>query len=335
MNIDYALVWAALISFAVMAYVVLDGFDLGIGILFPFFSEEAERDRMMNAVAPIWDGNETWLVLGGGGLFAVFPLAYSIIMPALYMPVFVMLLALVFRGVAFEFRWRASDRKYLWNWAFTFGSTLATFCQGVALGGLVQGITVSGRAYAGADWDWLTPFSVITGVALVFGYALLGSTWLVLKTEGELQARAVRYARVAGGLTLLMIVVVSAWTPFLHEGFMAKWFAWPAMLYVLPVPLLVAWCAIGLFRGLARGSELSPFLNAQGLFVLSYIGLVISFFPYMVPSSVTLWDAAGPDKSLAFLLAGAVFLIPIILAYTAYAYWVFRGKVGETSHYHG
>jgi len=194
---------------------------------------------------------------------------------------------------------------------------------------------VSGRAYAGADWDWLTPFSLTTGVALVFGYALLGSTWLVLKTEGDLQARAVRYARVAGALTLLMIVMVSIWTPFLHEGFMAKWFAWPAMLFVLPVPLLVAFCAIGLFRGLARGKELSPFLYAEALFVLSFIGLVISFFPYMVPSSVTLWDAAGPDKSLAFLLAGAVFLIPIILAYTAYSYWVFRGKVGETSHYHG
>jgi len=335
MNIDFALVWAALIAFAVMAYVVLDGFDLGIGILFPFFSDEAERDRMMNAVAPVWDGNETWLVLGGGGLFAVFPLAYSIIMPALYMPVFVMLLALVFRGVAFEFRWRETKHKYLWNWAFTFGSTLATFCQGVALGGLVQGIVVSGRAYAGSDWDWLTPFSVTTGVALVFGYALLGSTWLVLKSEGELQARAVKYARLAGILTLLMIVIVSIWTPFLHEGFMAKWFAWPAMLFVLPVPLLVAFCAIGLFRGLARGKELSPFLYAEALFVLSFIGLVISFFPYMVPSSVTLWDAAGPDKSLAFLLAGAVFLIPIILAYTAYSYWVFRGKVGETSHYHG
>jgi len=335
MNIDFALVWAALIAFAVLAYVVLDGFDLGIGILFPFFSDESHRDRMMNAVAPVWDGNETWLVLGGGGLFAVFPLAYSIIMPALYMPVFVMLLALVFRGVAFEFRWRAANRRYLWNWAFTFGSTLATFCQGVALGGLVQGITVSGRAYSGTGWDWITPFSVTTGVALVFGYALLGSTWLILKTEGELQARAIRYARMAGGLTLLMIVIVSAWTPFLHEGFMAKWFAWPAMLFVLPVPLLVAFCALGLFRGLSRGSELSPFLYAEALFVLSYIGLVISFFPYMVPSSVTLWDAAGPDKSLAFLLAGAVFLIPIILAYTAYSYWVFRGKVGETSHYHG
>lgn len=335
MNIDFALVWAALIAFAVMAYVVLDGFDLGIGILFPFVDDESHRDRMMNTVAPVWDGNETWLVLGGGGLFAVFPLAYSIIMPALYMPVFVMLLALVFRGVAFEFRWRATNRRYLWNWAFTFGSTLATFCQGVALGGLVQGITVSGRAYAGSDWDWLTPFSVTTGVALVFGYALLGSTWMVLKTEGSLQARAVRYARVSGVLTLLMIVIVSIWTPFLHEGFMAKWFAWPAMLFVLPVPLLVAFCALGLFRGLARGNELSPFLYAEALFVLSYIGLVISFFPYMVPSSVTLWDAAGPDKSLAFLLAGAVFLIPIILSYTAYSYWVFRGKVGETSHYHG
>ena len=230
MTLDYALIWAGLIAFAVLAYVVLDGFDLGVGILFPYVQGEANRDQMMNTVAPVWDGNETWLVLGGGGLFAVFPLAYAIIMPALYAPIFIMLLALVFRGVAFEFRWKSHARKYLWDWAFAGGSTVATFAQGVALGALVQGIPVVGRAYSGGWWDWLSPFSFLTGVALVIGYALLGSTWLILKTEGGLQQRAYRFARVTAVLMLCMIGAVSLWTPFLHSHFMAKWFAWPAML---------------------------------------------------------------------------------------------------------
>jgi len=334
MTIDYALIWAGLIAFAVLAYVCLDGFDLGIGILFPFAKDEEQRDHMMNSVAPVWDGNETWLVLGGGGLFAVFPLAYSIIMPALYAPFFIMLLALVFRGVAFEFRWKSHNRKYLWDFAFAGGSTVATFAQGMALGGLVQGIPVSGRAYAGGWWDWLSPFSMLTGVALVIGYSLLGSTWLILKAEGNLQAMAYRIARVAGVLMLIMIGIVSCWSPFLHEHFMQKWFAWPAMLFVAPVPILVLLCAFILFRGLKHQQALAPFMATQCLFVLSYIGLVISFFPYIVPSSVTLWAAAAPENSLKFLLVGACVLIPIILTYTAYSYWVFRGKVGQTSAYH-
>lgn len=334
MTIDYALIWAGLIAFAVIAYVCLDGFDLGVGIMFPFAKDEAQRDEMMNSVAPVWDGNETWLVLGGGGLFAVFPLAYSIIMPALYMPFFIMLLALVFRGVAFEFRWRSEKGKYLWDWAFAGGSSVATFAQGIALGGLVQGIPVTGRAYSGGWWDWLTPFSLLTGCALLIGYTLLGSTWLILKAEGAVQAMAYRFARITAVLMLLMIGAVSLWTPMLHEHFMAKWFAWPAMLFVAPVPILVLFFASKLFKGLNQRNELMPFVCAQALFILSYIGLAISFFPYIVPSSVTLWAAAGPDNSLKFLLIGAVFLIPIILTYTIYSYWVFRGKVGKTSGYH-
>jgi len=333
MIIDYALIWAGLIAFAVIAYVCLDGFDLGVGILFPFAKNETQRDQMMSAVAPVWDGNETWLVLGGGGLFAVFPLAYSIILPAAYAPIFIMLLALAFRGVSVEFRGRSENRKYLWDWAFTGGSVVATFAQGLALGTLVQGIHVTGRAYSGGWWDWLSPFSLLTGCALVIGYSLLGSTWLVLKTEGALQATAYRLARISGALLLVMIGLVSLWTPFLHEHFMAKWFAWPAMLFVVPVPVLVILCAAVLYRGLKNHHELSPFVAAQGLFLLSYAGLVISFYPYIVPSSVTLWAAAAPENSLKFLLVGAVFLIPIILTYTAYSYWVFRGKVDNTSAY--
>jgi len=334
MIIDYALIWAGLIAFAVLAYVVLDGFDLGVGILFPFVKGEENRDQMMNSVAPLWDGNETWLVLGGGGLFAVFPLAYAIIMPALYAPIFIMLLALVFRGVAFEFRWKETKNQYLWDIAFAGGSIVATFAQGVSLGALVQGIPVMGRAYSGGWWEWLTPFSLLTGLALVVGYALLGATWLVMKGEGEVYDKAHRFAKVTGLGLLVLIGLVSLWTPFLHDQFMARWFSWPSMLYVVPVPLLVLLAAYLLFDGLKKGYVNQPYLSAVSLFVLSYIGLVISFFPYIVPSSVTIWDAAAPDVSLHFLLVGAVVLIPLILMYTGYAYWVFRGKVGKTSGYH-
>lgn len=334
MNIDYALIWAGLIAFAILAYVVLDGFDLGVGILFPLAKSEQERDLMMNAVAPVWDGNETWLVLGGGGLFAVFPLAYSIIMPALYAPIFIMLLALVFRGVAFEFRWKSDNRKYLWDWAFAGGSLVATFAQGVALGALVQGIPVTGRAYSGGWWDWLSAFSLLTGVALVVGYALLGSTWLMLKAHGRVEEMAKHLAMRLGVGMIVLIGLVSLITPFLHDHFMQKWFVWPALLWVVPVPVLVLGCTFALFSGIKQDRPLRSFLAVQGLFILSYVGLLISFFPYMVPSAVTIWQAAAPDNSLKFLLVGAVFLIPAILAYTGYAYWVFRGKVGPTHDYH-
>jgi cytochrome d ubiquinol oxidase subunit II len=333
--IDYALIWAGLIAFAVLAYVVLDGFDLGVGILFPCVKGRENRDRMMNSVAPVWDGNETWLILGGGGLLAVFPLAYSIILPALYIPIFTMLLALVFRGVAFEFRWKISSEKNLWDKAFAGGSTVAAFSQGLILGALIEGIPVAGRAYAGGWWDWLTPFTVFTGISLVIGYALLGSTWLVSKTEGQLQQIARKHARMAAFGTLFCIAAVSLYTPFLHEHFAQRWFKFPELLYVIPVPILVVACAWALFRGLHQDHGVRAYLAAVGLFVLSYVGLIVSFFPYMIPSSVTLWEAAAPEVSLRFLLVGAVFLVPIILAYTCYSYWVFRGKVGNSSGYHG
>ena len=334
MNLDLALVWAGLIALSVIMYVILDGFDLGVGILFPLLPEEAHRDEMMNSVAPVWDGNETWLVLGGGGLFAVFPLAYSIMMPALYAPVIALLLGLVFRGVAFEFRWKTRRGKFLWDWAFAGGSTIAALAQGIALGALVQGIPVEGRHYAGGWWDWVTPFSLVTGVALVIGYALLGSTWLIMKTGGEVQRRAYRYAQVSGLATFSLIGLVSLWTPFLDAEFMGRWFAWPQVLFVAPVPTLVAIAGWVLFRGLRQRHERSPFFAALALFVLCFVGLLISFYPYLVPTSVTLWEAAAPDTSLAFLLAGAAVLIPIILAYTAYSYWVFRGKVDTAGGYH-
>lgn len=334
MDIDLPFIWAAIIAFAVLAYVILDGFDLGVGILFPFFPEKAERDQMMNSVAPVWDGNETWLVLGGGGLLAVFPLAYATILPALYAPIIAMLLGLIFRGVAFEYRWRTRRAEYLWNWAFAGGSTFAAFAQGVALGALVQGIPVENREYAGGWWDWLTPFSLATGAALVLGYALLGATWLTMKTEGELAVRARRFAKPLAIATVAAMGVFSLWTPWLEPLYLERWFGFPTVVFSFIVPALVLGCLFLIMTGLSRGKDVQPFVASLGLFVLGYAGIGISFYPYIVPTSVTIWEAAAPDESLGFLLAGAAFLVPIILIYTGYAYWVFRGKIRPDEGYH-
>ena len=331
---DLAFIWAGLIAFAVLAYVLFDGFDLGIGILFPFLDPSDERDQAMNSVAPVWDGNETWLVLGGGGLMAAFPLAYAVVLTALYAPITAMLLGLIFRGVAFEFRFRSARRKLMWDWSFAIGSTVAALAQGVALGALVQGVPVVGRAYAGGWWDWLTWFSVLTGFALVVGYALLGATWLIWKTSGGLQQKAYRFARLTGLGTLLLIGLVSVIMPFLDPVFRQRWFSWPNMLYAAPVPILVGLAALMLLAGLAKQRERAPFLAAVMLFVLAYVGLGISFYPYILPPSLTIWDAAAPVASLQFLLVGAAVLIPLILTYTAWSYWVFRGKVGPSAGYH-
>ncbi|WP_121632063.1 cytochrome d ubiquinol oxidase subunit II [Tropicibacter alexandrii] len=334
MALDLAFIWAGLIAFAVLVYVVLDGFDLGIGILFPFAKTEGDRDLMMNSVAPVWDGNETWLVLGGGGLFAVFPLAYAVVMPALYMPITLMLLALVFRGVSFEYRWRTKRWKRVWDAAFFGGSFLAALCQGIALGALVQGIEIEGRAYAGGWFDWLTPFSVLTGVAVVVGYALLGACWLVLKIEDALNMQMRGYARLLGIATLVLIGLVSLLTPFQDPVYFQRWFSLPGSLWTMIVPVVMLALVWVFFTGLARGSDVTPMLAALGFFVVGFIGLGISFYPMMVPPSLTIWQAAAPESSLAFALVGAVILIPIILAYTAYAYWVFRGKMDPNEGYH-
>jgi cytochrome d ubiquinol oxidase subunit II len=334
--LDLPLVWAGLIAFAVLAYVVLDGFDLGVGMLFATERDAGDRDVMVNSIAPVWDGNETWLVLGGGGLFAVFPLAYAVIMPALYPAIIAMLLALVFRGVAFEFRFRAHARasRAAWDFLFAAGSALAGFCQGMTLGGLLQGIHVEGRAYAGGWWDWLTPFTVLCGISVVVGYALLGAAWLVWRTEGALQERCRRHALRLGAATLACIAAVSIWTPMLNESFANRWFGWPGIALTSPVPALVAVLAYGFWRGIARKHQATPFLCALGWFVLCFAGLGISLYPYIVPPGITIWDAAAPPASQAFLLVGAVVLIPIILVYTAHAYWVFRGKVRPGEGYH-
>ena len=330
---DLTVIWALLIAFSVAAYVVLDGFDLGIGILFPAFRVGKERDQAMNAIAPVWDGNETWLVLGGGGLMAAFPLAYAIILPALYAPLIAMLLGLVFRGVAFEFRWRDANHRPFWDSAFCIGSVVATFAQGITLGALLQGITVTGRAYGGGWWEWLSPFSLLTGASLVVGYALLGSAWLIWKTEGRIQADARRFAKRLLPAMLAALALVSLATPFLEEKYYERWFDFPGLLVALPMPLFVAAASIGLWHSLKRRSDAQPFFWALSLFLLSMIGLGISMWPDVVPGRLSIWDAAAPYSSQLFMLVGAGILIPIILIYTGWSYWVFRGKVGEEGYH--
>ncbi|WP_152046737.1 cytochrome d ubiquinol oxidase subunit II [Aureimonas psammosilenae] len=332
-SIDLSTVWALLIAFAVFAYVVMDGFDLGIGLLFPGLKPGEERDAAMNSVAPVWDGNETWLILGGGGLFAAFPLAYAVVLPALYDPIIAMLLGLIFRGVAFEFRWRDPGHRAFWDLAFFGGSTVAAFAQGVTLGALLQGISVEGRAYGGGWWDWLTPFSLLTGVSLTVGYGLLGATWLVMKTEGSARTHAQRMSLRLGVMTVAAIALVSAWTPFLSEAYATRWFAFPNVLLTAQVPLLLVIGSVLFFRSLKGGRDRVPFLLALGLFGLSFVGLGISIYPDAVPGSLTIWQTASPPSSQLFMLVGAAVLIPIILAYTGYAYWVFRGKVGAEGYH--
>ena len=335
-------IWGGLIATAVFLYVCMDGFDLGIGILFPLMRDKADRDVAVNTVAPVWDGNETWLVLGGGGLLAVFPLAYAIILPALYMPLTIMLLGLVFRGVAFEMRFRAESpgQQRFWDRAFSWGSVAATVAQGIALGALVQGIRVEGRSYAGGWWDWVTPFSALTAGALLVGYGLLGACWLMWKTEGDLHRRAAGLAGPFAVATLVAIAAVSATMPFLQPAFATRWFAFPHLLVAAPVPILVVVIAVAFFRALAadtgRGglADARPFLLALALFLLSYVGLGVSMYPMIVPPHLDLWQAAAPPSSQAFLLVGAVVLIPIILGYTGYVYWLFRAKVTHDSGYH-
>ena len=331
-----ATIWAGLLAFAVLAYVVLDGFDLGVGILFAAERGAEDRNTMVNTIAPMWDGNETWLVLGGGGLFGVFPLAYAVIMPALYPVILAMLFGLIFRGVAFELRFRAHTAlgQRLWDFAFFGGSLVAALCQGLALGGLLQGIHVVNRQYAGGWFDWLTSFTVLCGVAVVIGYAWLGACWLIWRTETSLQDRARKQAAALAWVMLGLIIVVSIWTPFLNPTFLHRWFHWPGILLTSPIPIMVALTALGFSIGIRRRHHLTPFLCALAIFVLCFAGLGISFYPLMVPPDITIWQAAAPRASQLFVLVGASVLIPLILCYSGFSYWVFRGKVQAGAHYH-
>jgi cytochrome bd ubiquinol oxidase subunit II len=326
--------WVGVLAISILFYVLLDGFDLGVGILFPFAPDDASRNLMMDSVAPIWDGNETWLILGGIGLFAAFPLAFAIIIPASYFPILVMLLGLIFRGVAFEFRMKAHRSRFLWDHAFFWGSLLATFAQGIVLGSFVRGYPVHGREFGGSVFDWLQPFPLAVGLGLIFGYTLLGATWLVTKTEGELQRWSRKKARLALYAVVVFVIVVSVWTPMLEPKIAQRWFTWPNIAWLAPVPLLTAIIAAWLWHSLYSTREGAPFIAAMGLFLTGYAGLAISVWPNIVPHTISFWDAAASAKSQAFLLIGTLFLLPIILMYTGWSYYVFRGKVRGDAGYH-
>jgi cytochrome d ubiquinol oxidase subunit II len=333
MILDLPLIWAGIIAIAVVFYVILDGFVLGIGILFPFAHDDADRDRMLATVKPFWDGNQTWLVLGGGGLLVAFPRGYAVLMPAFYIPLIVMLLALVFRGVTFEFRGIA-QRKPFWNRVFATGSTLAALCQGVILGGLVQGVYIDSGAFAGGPFDWATPFAFVCGLGVVAGYALLGATWLIMKTDGLIADRAARHANALLLAVLVFMAAVSIWTPLTIPRIAQRWFTLPNFFYLAPVPVLTALVALFEFWSLRKGRDVAPFLSTIALFLLGYLGLGISTFPYLVPPDLTIWEAAAAPASQVFMLVGTLVLLPIILGYTAFIYWLFRGKVREGASYH-
>jgi len=324
--VDLIPIWIVILGVGLFFYVLLDGFDLGVGMLYGF-APESSKDLVMNSVAPVWDGNETWLILGGLGLLAVFPMAFAIIIPAVYFPVLTMLLGLIFRGVAFEFRFRQPRIRRFWAGGFCVGSAVATFSQGVVLGALIQGFKVNGRDFAGTSFDWLTPFSVLTGVALMSGYGLLGAAWLILKTDGPLQDWARQAGRICFLGVLAAVGIVSIWTPLMNPAIAQRWFSWPDIVWLAPVPLITLAIAIAEWQSLNRDDHAGPFAGAMGLFLMSYLGIVISLWPMLVPPRYTVWDAASAPSTQIFLLVGTMFLLPVIIMYTAWSYWVFRGKV--------
>lgn len=340
-GLELSMIWAVLIAVAVFLYVALDGFDLGVGILFPYAKDARERDQMQAAIAPVWDGNETWLVLGGGGLFAAFPKAYAALMPALYVPIILMLLALIFRGVAFEFRHhgRGAGKRW-WTFAFSAGSIVAAAAQGLVLGGFIQGVVLHEGAFAGGVFDWLTPFSLLVAASLVVGYALLGAAWLVFKTQGELFDRARGWVRQLAVLTMLAMGAVSLATLGIDPRVTERWgltmtsVDWPVFSKLAPLPLLAGLICFLLWRGAGARRHSTPYLYAVCLFLIGYVGLAVSLWPYIVPFEMTPAEAAAADNALVLMLYGALPMLPIILGYTAYVYWIFRAKVGDDAAYH-
>jgi cytochrome d ubiquinol oxidase subunit II len=325
--VDLPVVFALLVAFSVGLYVLLDGLDLGIGILFPLAPSGDARDAMMNSVAPVWDGNETWLVMGGTLLFAAFPLVYAVVLPAFYVPLMLMLFALVFRGVAFEFRFRARRSRVLWDWAFSLGSGLAALMQGLMLGAFIDGVPIRDGQFAGGTLSFLSPFALASALGVVAGYALLGATWLIYKTEGTTQAFARAIAPWMLAAVLLFIGIVSIWTPLSHPAIAQRWFSRPNILFLWPVPLVTAGLAFGIWRAIPGSRDVLPFLLSILLVVMAYVGLGVSLWPYAIPQSVTIWQAAGAPDTMIFLGVGIAIILPVTLAYLGYAYWTFRGKV--------
>ncbi|MFO8085043.1 MAG: cytochrome d ubiquinol oxidase subunit II [Desulfobacterales bacterium] len=330
---DLVHLWIFLVGLVVILYVVLDGFSLGVGLLFPFAANEEERDVMMASIAPVWDANQTWIVFGGGALFASFPKIYTVLFSALYIPLFTFLFGLIFRGVAFEFR-AGTHNKTKWNRAFFGGCLVATLGQGLTLGAYISGIRVNEGGFAGGAFDWLTPFSVMVAVALVAGYMLLGATYLLIKTDGNVRERAFDQAFYAVLAVAFFMIVVSIWTPYKDPGIWARWFSEPRVYWIWTFPLLGIISFIMLLTHLKNRQEISPFIFSILLFLSAYLGLQAAVYPYAILPDVTIYEAAAQRETLVFILWGVVLILPVVLAYTIYSYSVFRGKVTAEESYH-
>jgi len=330
---DLVTIWSCLLGLAIILYVVLDGFSLGIGLLFPSARDEKERDALMNSIAPLWDMNQTWLVFGGGALFIAFPLIYGVVFSALYVPLLTFIFGLIFRGVTFEFRANAT-RKRPWNRAFFSGSVVAVMSQGLTLGGIISGIAVEGDHFAGGPLDWLNPFSMMVGFALITGYILLGSTYLIIKTTGRVQERAYTQAFWSAWAVLGFMVLVTIWTPLYYPSALTNWLSPPRIYFIWTFPLLGLAAFYELIKSLKVRREIFPFACSVVFFFAGYLGLIASIYPYVVPPSITLQEAAAQRETLRFSLWGAVITLPVVLGYIIYSYSVFRGKVGTEGYGH-
>lgn len=340
LQLSLSLFYFLLLGFAILMYVILDGFDLGIGILYPWFNSDAEHDHLMRSISHVWDGNETWLVFGGVILFGAFPAAYAGIASTLYLPIMLMLVGLIFRGVAFEYRFKSNRSRQWWNRSFAIGSSLAAFCQGLMLGAVVQGVAPG--AIHHSSLQWLTPFTLFTGLAVMAGYALLGCTYLTMKSRDEIQQKAARYGQKLLLFVMLAMALVSLWTVLMQPEIRHRWLGGWHAVYLLPLPLLSVLAARLLYRDLGRVQrsfnqseditsrhESRPFWLAASLFTLGFAGLVVSLFPYLLPRKLDLFEAAAPSSSLLFMLPGVLIFVPVILGYTFWGYRIFKGKVED------
>lgn len=327
------IIWAGIIASIIMLYVLFDGFDIGVGILFPYVNVETDRDILQNTVTPVWDGNETWLVLGAVLLYAVFPIAYGLLLPMLYMPVSFMLAAIILRAVAFEYRLKINSNHVLWNLLFHIGSIVCAFMQGAILGTFIQGFD-AGDILHGNYVPWFTPFSIMTGLFVIAGYALLGATWLIIKTEGELQDLMYNISKKCLIILSLGIAIVSIWTPFHDDVIFDKWFTIPNILYLAPIPGLTFMSISFCWYNLQNRNEVYPFFLAVAVFVMSYIGLCVSLYPYIIPHKVTFWDAAAPELTQHYMLIGLGVLMPFLLGYSFYSFRVFQHKVHVDEGHH-
>jgi cytochrome d ubiquinol oxidase subunit II len=329
---DLIIIWSCLLALAIILYIVLDGFSLGIALLFPTTRDEKERGILVDSIAPVWDANQTWLVFAGGALFVAFPMIYGVLFSGLYIPLLTFIFGLIFRGVTFEFRANATQ-KGLWNKAFFFGSLFAVIAQGLTLGGILSGMKVTGGHFAGGPFDWLNPFSMMLSLALIAGYILLGSTYLIIKTTGAIQERAYRYAFWAAMTVLGFQILVTIWTPFHYPSALKNWLSPPRIYFIWTLPVLGLAAFYGLIKSLEARREILPFVFSVIFYLAGYLSLIASIYPYAIPTSITFQEAAAQQETLRFTLWGVIIVLPFVLGYTVYSYMVFRGKVGKESYY--